>query len=141
MLAKTYLTAKELNISEGHRDALFKVLDILEGDSIHYTVDVLPVDKLKDLPTGYEHYFNMAFWKEPHDCGTVACIGGMAEIVSGLDFKFTHDHNIMYLFYPNVGYKYNKITPKEGAQALKNYLETGFPRWKEVLELKLGIGE
>lgn len=86
------------------------------------------------LPGG----FNMDKACSDRPCGTIACIGGWAGLFMGMshdeasDFVYEVGVDLYPLFYPG-RVDYEKITPKQASQAIDNYLETGEPRWAEVL--------
>lgn len=124
MLARSFLSASDLGISEAHRQALIGVLTLLERH------DLKP------------HEFGMAEW----DCGSAACLGGWAErIAPRLRFRYRGwetpprgaiTDGLDKLFYPHRDgcLKAYTATVEEGAQALSNYLTLGEPRWREVME-------
>lgn len=142
MLAQNFMTAAELKLSEKEHAALIKVLGMLErGELIH--ADLTKARRLEDRPDDGEiltNHFNMDQWRNKWDCGTVACIGGTAELVGG--FRFRSGENgqlggnldLEELCYPNIASGYADITPQEAAQALRNYLTTGKAKWEEVLD-------
>jgi len=136
MLAQNFKTAEELRIPEGHVAALQKVLVLLETDKLTH-MDKELYYGLDDGPRTFTGHFNMGSWTAPRECGTVACIGGTAELISGLDFSFLADRNpaLNILFYPCIGGYgiYNDITTEQAAQALRNYLTTGVADWWKVL--------
>lgn len=76
----------------------------------------------------------MENWCAEDDCGTVACIGGTAEMVGDVSFsKYTLE--LMKLFFPNrwLLLTMSTITVEQAAQALRNYLTTGTPDWESIL--------
>lgn len=144
MLAQSFKTAKQLNIPEAAVEALKKTLVLLETEKLEYiSEDIFPSRRgpktvlLKD-----KSWFNMGVWTTYRECGTVACIGGTAQAISGFRFDDlveeggrVHKCRQLYnLFYPNDGaYIYDKITAANAAQALRNYLTIGKPMWYKIL--------
>lgn len=111
MLAKTYLSAEELQINPRLCDALVE----LHGKFLR-----------GEIP---EEKFDMAYWGTP-GCGTPGCIGGWAEAV----YRARHgDGSSLGPFYP-MGEVHGlfcaqwanwKPTTKQAAEALGHYLATG----------------
>jgi hypothetical protein len=136
MLAQSFQSAAELEISEAQKDALIKTLKLLE------------TGKLTHAPIGNDYYpntgqftgqFNMNHWNSVHPCGTVACIGGTAEMIGGVSFTETvrrngYDGQLYRLFMPNLpDAQWNHITPEQAARALRSYLTTGDAKWAEAV--------
>ena len=142
MLAQSFLSAAELGLPEAHRDALIKTLVLMETDKlVHLHNDFIGVsgDDDYDLALDYKFsgYFNMSVWQAPADCGTVACIGGTAELISGLEFTpmmTSKLPKLNELFYPQIGSLLGLVTIPQATQALRNYLTTGQANWSDVLE-------
>jgi len=145
MLARSFLSATKLAISEEQKDALIRVLNAFErGEFVHTTLRLNDA-RASDLTNG----FNMQWWGNEFSsstvhCGTIHCIGGWAEQLSGSNLFLRADFNNMNwptaleeLFYPgsgtNTAYDYRSITIEQATQALLNYLTTGWPDWKKVL--------
>lgn len=95
----------------------------------------------------YPRAFNMNTYRhtakcEDGTCGTVACIGGWADVALG----DSSAHNEMTAVYPSLyrlftpSFKtneveaYNKITPTQAAAAIDNWLKDGLPRWRKVIK-------
>lgn len=139
MLAQSFLAAEALGLVEPEHAALVTVLGMLERGELRHVAPAWPDDI--DEPEGFAGLFNMQFWFSNSECGTVACIGGTAELISGRNFRYAAalNKNLMELFYP--GYHepeariadYDKITPTQAARAIRNFLTFGEPRWAEVL--------
>jgi hypothetical protein len=134
MLAQSFQSAEDLDISEAEKDALIKTLVLME------------TGKLTHAPIGDGYYphtglftgqFNMIHWNAVHSCGTVACIGGTAELVGGVSFgkKTMSENKQLYrLFMPDLpDALWNEITPKQAARALRSYLTTGNAKWDEAI--------
>ena len=138
MLAQNFKSAADLEITGAQKDALIKTLVLLETDRIQH-VDVTKRRFDSTKPIEFDGMFSMACWGSiAHECGTVACIGGTAEIVGKVSFgnPTTHDASLapgLYeLFYARKiihSYDWNKINTAQAARALRSYLTTGDARW------------
>lgn len=130
------LSAKDLKISEAQRNALIKTLFLLEdGCLLHVKNTRKPLSKEEKQFSGL---FNMDIWNRTTECGTVCCIGGTAEQLGGVVFDNITEE-LTNLFYPNHSSNsytndviYGEITPNQAAQALRSYLETGAPNWRQI---------
>jgi hypothetical protein len=126
MLARSFLSARDLGISDVERDALIATLFAFERGEIEN--------------------FTMRHFRET--CGTPACICGwanhfsegraFAEVssLSGtLAAKKLHARlpkQLQYLFDIQGLPQQSGATPSQAAAALSNYLTLGEPRWDEV---------
>jgi len=146
MLARSFLSAAELKISDEQRDALIKVLHALEGDQLPH---IRPEFQLwESVPIQAQDSFNMCWWDT--GCGTVCCIGGWAERFAGKPIfnhgvitrsmpTMSHRSPLLHLFFP--AYEcpwadYAGITPEQAALALSNFLTTGKPDWSDILRTR-----
>jgi len=138
MLANAFLSAKDLDLTERERTALILVLGVLESGEITWT----QVDDIDDMDgPDYEpppgNHFSMAYWLEEGDCGTVCCIGGLAEKLGNVQFPFDDPRPVNGLFFP-VAFErvieLHTITVEQAAKATRNFLTTGHPDWNEVLK-------
>jgi hypothetical protein len=134
MLAQNLKTASDLRISEEEKDALCKVLVLLETGKLRHveTFKLPPPDRfIPPVERKFTGEFNMADWSYAHTCGTACCIGGTAEMVSGVFFDDERMPDGLHdLFYPqNASVPYSKITTEQAAAALRSYLTTGEARW------------
>jgi hypothetical protein len=135
MLMQNFKTAAELEISEKEKSALVKTLVLLETGKLKHTKPKFPRDYSVD--TEFSGLFNMSDWFYPSKCGTVACIGGTAELVGNM--RFEHDMSnagLSALFYMDDGstnYPMEDVTTEQAARALRNYLTTGKPDWRSIL--------
>lgn len=138
MLAQNFKTADDLGLSESQFSALSKTLVLLETGKL----------KLADVGNKFDHkakrkfdgLFNMSCWGTvSHICGTIACIGGTAEIIGDVSFGNWIEHkeklspNLYELFYARDiidMYRWNDITPSQASVALRSYLTTGEANWK-----------
>ena len=128
-------SAIDLGLTPEQFNALEKTLEAMESGQMRHVPDA----DTSFFNFGNEHkfsgQFNMNIWREGNKCGTVACIGGTAEILGGIVFdESTIPENLVRLFYPQDNARdYASITVAQAARALRNYLETGAARWDEVL--------
>ena len=146
MLARSFLTADQLDIPQDWHDALVLVLRAMERGEFKHLPEVNVVEAPsydEDLdPRLFLGRFNMNFWQENVDCGTVCCIGGAAEILGNIKFTYKCDAlpELENLFYPeHKGDEdsgndfYCSITVAQAQRALQNYLTTGESRWQDIL--------
>lgn len=138
MLAQSFLSAAALEITEPQREALQKVLVLLETGKLQHSV--VHDEYEDDAVVPFTGHFNMINWKSETEngCGTAACIGGTAELISGVKFgKWWHHNGLDSLFAPSreaVPYsKWHDITTQQAARALRSYLTTGDPKWDEAV--------
>ncbi|MBR0868901.1 hypothetical protein JQ633_00915 [Bradyrhizobium tropiciagri] len=139
MLAQNFKSADELKISEAQKDALIKTLVLLEtGKLIHASPDdedffINNSWEEAGLKPRFDGRFNLGTWAATANCGTVACIGGTAEAISGVRFHGWMDRldGLRDLFTPQcLSFReWSKVTPTEAATALRSYLTTGDARW------------
>jgi hypothetical protein len=150
MLAQNFKSAKELGLKNEYLSALIKTLVLLETGKLEkhenlYDDDGMTTYIPRSGDAKYSGLFNMGEWATNYDCGTVACIGGTAELVGGLKIGELNRlstsgysrHHLHDLFFPPIEdckKFYAEISLEEAAQALRNYLTTGKPKWKEVLK-------
>lgn len=147
MLAQNFLTAETLGISQEQQETLIKVLRMLESGEVRHTPPgrlppavgyVWPVGKLSGQ-------FNMMNWITENECGSVCCMGGLADAVAGKNLfsgrhqvfgmEYHRTDDLRELFSPRAvlsGY-WPDITVEQAAAALRNYLTLGAPNWSEVL--------
>lgn len=143
MLAQNFKSATDLEITEQQRLALIKTLVLLEtgklthkkkpddNEMLHFGFD------FKDGHPVLTGHFNMDLWTVTYrNCGTIACIGGTAEIIGGPGVGFVEDQlpeNLQRLFYPFTSkFRFRDITTAQAATALRSYLTTGNPHWEEI---------
>ena len=136
MLARSFLSAAKLGIDEPVHAALIQVLGILERGEVKHVPSPLACNG----PAIFSGLFNMDSWSRPTECGTVCCIGGLAEAVGGLSKNWNCQHSpivdrpdgLSRLLYPPASINWEKITPAQAAHALSNYLTSGEPRWSKI---------
>jgi hypothetical protein len=133
MLAQSFKSAADLGISEPQLKALMKTLVLLETDRM---IHVEARDYVMD-GTKFSGHFNMGNWRRAAECGTVACIGGTAELIGRVRFAHYGAANprLKELFHPSRWPQddWSKITPAQAATALRSYLTTGDARWDLVV--------
>jgi hypothetical protein len=138
MLAQSFKSAVELGITEPQRDALCKTLVLLEtGKLEHAYSDINGFDAT--VRPKFDGLFNMGTWGTVSQrCGTVACIGGTAELIGNVSFGQLPHHNLPInlrkLFYATgVQSNWRDITPAQAATALRSYLTCGDAKWHEAI--------
>lgn len=133
MLARTFLSAEALGLTESERHALIGVLGILErGEAKHTPIVEGGSSRMGSQFTGH---FNMKYFNRTQDCRTVCCIGGLADLLFGEKFVTSGSNrpNLYEVFYPSgICKQYERISVTEAAHALSNYLTTGHANWKEA---------
>lgn len=143
------LTHEQLGIKQWEHDALVNLIE--------YLPTLEAIAEAWDTPTagnGFCMYEPGQSWK----CGTVACIGGWAYIISKVDKRLKrvnayvrrHEPEYNYsadpievlsspsplsgLYYPvGVDDRWDEITPSVAVDGIKNFLNTGDPKWVELL--------
>jgi hypothetical protein len=125
-----FKTADELGITEAQRCALVTVMDKLEKGELEHAPNYRTTSE--DTKG-----FNMRLWHEKaqQGCGTVCCIGGWAEVLSGVKFVgVRRDDGLENLFFPRRAKvrTWSSITPQQASKAIRNYLFTGDSKWDEV---------
>lgn len=136
MLARNFMTATDLHITEKELDALIAVLGLFERNEVPHSPRsrMLPYEEAGD-PVA----FNFTTVLGSAECGTTACILGWARHIGGKIFwdeKTEPLRRLFYLDYDDAFGRFgdgDRITPDHAASALRNYLATGEPRWSEVL--------
>jgi hypothetical protein len=134
MLAPNYMTANELRISDQLRDALIKVLDMFERGEMQYAE--YQDGFMQDIKRG----FNLAIGLAETQCGCVGCYAGWASIIMHVPFTTVSTDlptkaltNLFYGDIRNDKFPLSTVTIEQATHALRNYLITGDPRWREVL--------
>jgi hypothetical protein len=136
MLAQSFKSAADLGITEPQRDALCKTLVLLETGKLTHSFAFdfdREIDDESKLP--FSGNFNMRYWTEPGRCGTIACIGGTATLISGVKFGYHSNNRLRDLFQPAfvAMNRWSDITPAQAATALRSYLTTGDAKWHEAI--------
>jgi len=129
MLTRSDLDAATLGILEDVRSALITLRGRLERGEIVHDNTERPRELVDyDAPLCA---INMAVWH----CGSVGCIGGWIEAMTGLsEPKMLTTPQLNDLCYPRgLCCFWSDITPEQIAHAINNYLTTGNPDWKAVM--------
>jgi hypothetical protein len=137
MLMQNFKSAADLGITEPQLSALMKTLVLLETDALQFVPVSEDDDGGEESPTFCSN-FNMRFWSlTEHRCGTVACIGGTAELIGDVKFSgWVHNNGLNDLFWPIKHMNHSRIaavTPAQAATALRSYLTTGDAKWDEAV--------
>lgn len=128
MLAQNFMTAPDLKIRDDERDALVKVLGMLERAELVYMPLLEPFG-----PNG----FNMTWVRNWTKCGTVCCIKGWCQTIGGIELfnpiagRKTPTAALQLFMYSDD--RRENVTVEQAATALRNYLTTGHANWDEVL--------
>lgn len=104
-----FRSAWQLRITRAQRDALIKTLYWMESGLVR------------------ENDFNMSTWSQ--------CIHGLCKWLTGVELprgSGLWHRNLGKLFTPFLAFKSSSITVAQGAQALRNFLETGYPEWNII---------
>ncbi len=125
-----FQSAEQLGIKPHQHNALIATLKLMEEGKITHVNIIAASGKI--YPTdGY--LFNMAIWRTEYSCGTVACIGGTAEILGGVGLqKDCRGNRELYRLFYGAGTAYD-TTDAQAARALRGYLETGVTKWQKAL--------
>lgn len=130
MLAQNFKTAEDLGLTDAQKDALIKTLVLFETGKIEHREVTSRISSMDENPT-FCGYFNMQHWQAAHPCGTVACIGGTAELIGNVRFC-NESKGLFALFHPYciiAKMSWEDITTTQAAIALRSYLSTGDARW------------
>lgn len=132
MLMQNFKSAADLGITEPQLSALQKTLVLLETGRLIHVPDSSDV---MEPATKFTGHFSMDKWSWEGPCGSICCIGGTAELASGLErdsLKMASHINrpLNNLFFPTeITGDWGRITPDQAATALRSYLATGDARW------------
>ncbi len=138
-----FLSAEQLGVAPKEYDALVEVLDQLESGEIVY-------DPTMDTE---KRGFNFATVALHHKRGVCACIVGWAKLLGGNStFESTVEklafdpvrkilpvssklEALIDLFFGPVArkWKLESITPQQAAEAIRNFLTVGAPKWDEIV--------
>jgi hypothetical protein len=136
MLAQNFKTADDLGIAQHEFEALAKTLVLLETGKLRHVPDDNAGEMVLHTEAKFNGLFNMNLWGNKTDCGTVACIGGTAQLIGRFEFREMPDA-LDDLFYPDSLplTNWNRITTSQAATALRSYLTTGDARWDLAVQL------
>ena len=127
-----FKTAAELGLECNQYCGLIKTLAHMEAGRLHHA----PKEFTTRRGHTFSGHFNMGSWRAGTECGTVACIGGTAELLGNCQLTGCPRGPIRELFFPdenfcNIGYQ---ATPRQAAVALRGYLETGKTDWRRAMD-------
>jgi hypothetical protein len=132
----TFMSAADLKLTELQRHALIVTLDLFETDKVrHVREEEYENWEAGEDEASFSGLFNMGVWgadDQPYTCGTIACIGGTAELLGKVGFDGWNSHEgLSHLFTPRMDLvgDWNDITVERAAKALRSYLTTGFADW------------
>ena len=122
-------THEELGMTFAEYGALLGTRELLRSSLMGHGPD--------GFPSAREHTFNMNVCCITFACGSVSCIGGTMALIMGVCVRDIRDyvcsHEVLRsLFFPS-GFNFNLVTAEQAVAAIDNFLETGAPRWSEVL--------
>ena len=138
MLARTFKTAADLDITDKQYDALIMTLEKMESGEMKKTNSFQGIKQTKK--TEFSGLFNMAVWlgKSEHNCGTVGCIGGTSSLLAKDKNLWDGSKSIPQvdeLFFPSINNtNLMHITIAQATQALRNFLTIGTPNWEDVID-------
>ncbi len=137
-----------LPITLAELGALYGTEQLMKKHVIVYSVD--------EEVEGDTHKFNMDVTCRVEGCGSVGCIGGTMAQVMGMggdagnhyvhcgvneatEGRIGHSPILTPLFFPPRLYAFDKITIPMALQAIKNFLDSGNPKWDTVKGIKKTI--
>lgn len=132
------LSAKKLGITQKELNALKRVRDGLREGRYRHVKNC----DLRDAKSDGRPIFNMEGSAWNASCGTVGCIGGWMAMSMGMSTlaasDYVHDTSpaaLHPLFFPHGVdlFHWDRITPKRAARAIDNFIETGDPKWAQVV--------
>ena len=127
MLAQNFRSADDLEITGRQHDALRKTLVLLETGKLTH---VAPGHARADRGC-FTGHFNMREWNSTGESGTICCIGGTAELIGNVKFDPERlPEGLDELFFPNMA-RVEEITTSQAASALRSYLTSGAPGWRD----------
>ncbi len=138
MLAQNFLPAAYLGLTDRQRDALVKVLAAFERGEVP---DAPRRAFFEEVEEGVPTYFCMPFVVGVGECGTTACILGWAnhlenESVFSLWADMPDELERLFGVHRMLEDGAYSATVSQAATALRNYLTTGKPRWREAKKRK-----
>jgi hypothetical protein len=137
MLAQNFLSPAELRLSDKQHAALVLALGAMERGELEYVNEYEEFFYMSDNRSkSPPKFFNIMYWnhyiRARAGCGTIACIGGTAELLGHCRFDSAavgRNPQLNDLFYPPFD---TGITVPMAARALRSYLTTGNAHWEEV---------
>ena len=132
MLMQNFESAADLDLTEPQRDALIETLSFMECGKIkHISLDEVAFADA-DQEAVFSGLFNLSAWIESdYRCGTVACMGGTAELISGVSFDgWENKPRLQQLFNPSTLIDdFDSVTVERAAKALRGFLTSGTADW------------
>jgi hypothetical protein len=140
VLANEFMSAADLELTQSQHDALVTTLTFFEAGKVRHVreeeYDEWETIEDSDFQdAAFSGLFNMSMWEAddaPYTCGTIACIGGTAELLGKVEFDGWNCHpGLEPLFSPKtdlVG-DWDEITVERAAQAFRGFLTTGTADW------------
>jgi hypothetical protein len=145
------LTAQELGIKAWEYRELKRLYVLLKNDKVQLDMS----NAIEEIKNKDSTLIDMDLKVKPYDCGTVACVGGHIGLAHGLTIKetkeyvqfsaeslledgmntiqFGHSDPLRKLFYPeNVSCEWEKISKKDTATAINNFLYGSNDPWKHI---------
>ena len=132
MLMQNFESAADLDLTEPQRDALIKTLGFMECGKIkHVSLDEVAFSD-DSQEAVFSGLFNLSAWIDSdYRCGTVGCIGGTAELISGVSFEgWENKWRLQQLFSPSTLIDhFDSVTVEQAARALRGFLTSGTADW------------
>lgn len=155
-MSTKYLSARRLGITTAEHRALIQVAEIIGASPYIGDRTIRDFEDNKEPKRGLG--FNMSFIAQAWDCGTSCCIGGhVSLLMQGVDM--TDEHPLVTAEQREIAEKYvfrsdtdsrdggNALTPLyypafdvmddarpvDAIHAIRNFLTTGKPRWRAVI--------
>ena len=132
MLMQNFESAADLDLTEPQRDALIETLSFMECGKIkHISLDKVAFSD-DSQEAVFSGLFNLSAWVDSdYRCGTVGCIGGTAELISGVSFDgWENKPRLQQLFNPSTLIDdFDSVTVEQAARALRGFLTTGTADW------------
>jgi hypothetical protein len=141
MLARDFLSAKSLGISEVDRKAAIEVLRRLEAGELKYVEPLVSTANVLSFTGCDPGGFNMIIWPtSDHDLPGPGCVGFWMERVKGRELSLRCHEKFDDVFNPwdwhrvrggNLVAMGRHLTPERCAWALRTKLQTGRADWGE----------
>lgn len=123
-------------LNDAEHMALLEVKRMLGTNEVIYNPKPVLIED-HDIDPPDRNVFNMDYVIQRAECGTVYCIGGfMAMLLGEYPYGFVsgkRDTKIHELFMPSNVINWSEITKEQAIKAIDNFIESGDPRWKEVM--------
>ena len=138
MLAQNFMSADQLHVTREEHAALITVLYMLEREELKPIVFGI---KINDRVLQGKCFSMNNTWVKG-ECGSAGCIGGWVADVMGVSDKNRYVDSYWSSYntrspltdlYWNAKAIQSKVSPDQGAAALRNFLTTGKAQWDVVL--------